>query len=85
MFHPFGGRLKNSPRPIRQLWMNAVMDPQALTPVRHQSELVKLRQMSGDVRLRSTDGVGELADAELFVLRKQHQATQPCLVGQCGE
>lgn len=61
------------------------MDPQALSPVHHQSDLSKVREMARDVRLCRSDGVGQLADAELLVPQKEHQTAQPGGVGQGGK
>ena len=64
---------------------DAVVNPQALAPVGHQTELTQLRQVSGDVRLGRSDGIGQLADTELVVLHQQHEAAQTRIVGQSGE
>jgi len=65
--------------------MDAVVNPQAVAPVRHQSELAQLRQMPRDVRLGRAKGIGQLADAELLVLHEQHQTAQARVVGERGE
>jgi hypothetical protein len=80
-----GGRFQNGVDPTGQLWMETVMDPQALAPVRHQTDLPEVRQMPRDVRLRRADGVGELADAQLFVPQEEQQAAQSGLMRQSGE
>ena len=40
-----------------------------LTPVRHQTALAELAEMTGDVGLGGTDSVSELAHAEFLMLQ----------------
>jgi len=61
------------------------MNPRALAPVGHQSELPQVGQMPGDVGLRRTKRVGQLADAQLFVPQEKHQTAQAGVMGQGGE
>ena len=57
------------------------MDPEPLTPVRHQTGLAKLTEMAGNMGLCGTDSMSELTHAELFMLEKKKQATQTRVVG----
>lgn len=60
--------------PIRQLRMEAVIDPEPIPAIRHQSHLAQLRQMPGDVGLDLANGLGQLADTEFLVIEQEHEA-----------
>lgn len=81
MLNRTSSRLQDGTHPCGQTRMNAVMDPQALAPIRHQTELAQVGQMSRDVRLRRADGMRQLAHAKLFVPQEQHQTAQAGVMG----
>jgi hypothetical protein len=61
------------------------VDPEAIPAIGDQTHTAQLRQVPGDVGLRRTEGLRELAHAELIVLEHQHEATQSGGMSQRGE
>jgi len=52
------------------------MNPQAIPAVADQSSLTQMCEMSGNVRLGGTGGMGEFANAEFVIPFKQKKAAQ---------
>lgn len=71
--------------PIRQIGVQAVIDPLALPTIRQQTTRSQLCQVPGDFRLALVQGAGQLANTQLpFSSDEQHRA-HPSVVRQAFE